>query len=268
MPDGQNQDPTARDQSTTPLAPEALARALAEGCVAGALIDADQIERLEATGGRFEDCRFIGTVSGAGLGAAAFTRCDFNAVRFVSSELDGAVFTDCSFYDVQRRSGCEFAFCNLNQVEFIGSNLAASVFRSCDMYLAQVVRCNLRALKLTKVSFARAYGRRHVVNKARFAACGFTLADLRNIDFSGCELSDCLFKQALLDGANFTGAKMTGSVLKQCETEQTNLSDADLTGGRLEGVVLADLADYRGLRISPGQQEGLLAGLGIKVVFA
>lgn len=60
---------------------------------------------------------------------------------------------------------------------------------------------------------------------------------------------------------------MSGSVISLRETHQTNLHSVNLRHGRLAGVMLAELADFRGIQISDGQQDTMLTMLGIRVAY-
>jgi uncharacterized protein YjbI with pentapeptide repeats/Holliday junction resolvase len=61
-------------------------------------------------------------------------------------------------------------------------------------------------------------------------------ADLRDVDFSGCQLDECDLSEALLDGAKFLGASLVRSSLAGASLLGADFSYADLHRADLEAV--------------------------------
>lgn len=66
----------------------------------------------------------------------------------------------------------------------------------------------------------------------------YTLADLRNSDFSDQDVSGTSFAGADLQDSNFAGANISGTILTQASFVRSNLSGANLTD------VFADQVDF------------------------
>jgi uncharacterized protein YjbI with pentapeptide repeats len=72
----------------------------------------------------------------------------------------------------------------------------------------------------------------------------YTLADLRNRDFSGQDLSGTSFAGAEMQEANFQGADLSGTILTKGMFNDANLSGANLS------EVFGDRADFSGANLS------------------
>jgi uncharacterized protein YjbI with pentapeptide repeats len=118
-------------------------------------------------------------------------------------------------------------------------------FTEIDFTRAQLLRCELGPVRLTRARFHRATLQNTTFKESELYCADFTGAVLINVTFDGYEgqtvsLSRTDFAGASLFGvdfkrANLYSANLRGAALIRCDLSGVNLVDADLTGARLVG---------------------------------
>lgn len=132
-----------------------------------------------------------------------FEECTFTNCTLAEADLAGTKFIDCTF------DQCDLSLANIKDsawqdVRFTGSKLLGLRFDQCNAFLLalEFESCQLDFSSFAGLRF------RHI----RFAGCkmtevDFTLADLKGVEFSDCDLSRAIFDRTLLESADFRTAR-------------------------------------------------------------
>ena len=218
---------------------------------------------------------------------ATFVGCTFDNVRFDHGQFDLAAFENCmflncrfehcsfvdarleggKFFDSSARDGCSFRNCDFSRSAWNICNLASVTFEQCELQEVAAEECNLRGVKFIKSNFFRGGGKKPITHVAQFNACNLSYADMAAVTVSKCAFRNCQFTQTIMEDANFSDANLTGSALSDCETRGANFSGVNLERGKIDGLVLSQLSNFKNLKISASEQESLLAALGVTVIW-
>jgi len=220
----------------------------------------------DLTDAAFQDCEvsgvnFLNTV----LDGATFVRCRLTNCRFSHVEAREISFSGCTLTDAASHKGLAICFSRLEQAKFEACDLSFSSWERSDLYGLDMVDCNMRGSKFYKTDFSKAFGRKPVRTSATFKRCNFHLAELCELDLSGCDFEESLFREADLSASNLEGANLTGADLFGAVHVGAKLANADLRRAEISGLDLDVLGSRIGMRITADQQHALLATLGIDV---
>lgn len=235
--------------------------------IEAAALDAVDWTDFAAEEAQFLDCQFdqVG-FAGTNFTGARFTRCRFVRCRFSHAELRDAVFESCGFLARDAASeGCSFAFSSLRAARFTGCDLSLCRFDRSDLFDIEMDHSILRGARFHRVDFSHAYSRKLVATRATFRACNFELAELAEARLSGCDLTGSRLREADLTATDLTDATLRDCDLFQAALAKARLAGADLRGAEISGLNLMELASFAGLKITQGQQHGLLTALGVDV---
>ncbi|MCX5069500.1 pentapeptide repeat-containing protein [Micromonospora lupini] len=142
-----------------------------------------------------------------------FVACEFFDVDLTEAVTRGAVFTGCTFGNVQFNASrhldsaftrCVFRRCNFFEAEFTGCKLVGSTF----------VQCELRPLR---------------VDGGDWSFVALPGADLRAVWLSGVRMREADLTGANLTGATVTGVDLSGAQLHNCRLGGADLRRSDLT---------------------------------------
>ncbi len=163
-----------------------------------------------------EDVAFASTV----LEGARFERCRLIRCRFQHADLREATFEDCQFADRSVEAGPRFAFSRLEGARLARCDLTHARFEGCELYDVRFQACNLTGAAFSRVSFARAFGRKVERIAAELTDCNLELADLAGARLPGASLARSRLREADLSGADLEGADLTGADLFQAIVDE------------------------------------------------
>lgn len=186
----------------------------------------------------------------------------FSKLQKEGEEVSALLFEDCLF------TGCRFTELSLRSCRFSGCRfencrIAAPEFQGCQMISCEFVRCDLSGVdwsalldqRKREMGFLPFDGFR----ECSLRHCVFFGFDLKNVDFSGADLSGSFFDDCSLKGAVFAGCQLQGTTFSQ-----NDLTNADFRGATdyyfsLEGNRV------KGARFSLPEAVNLLSALGVKI---
>lgn len=167
--------------------------------------------------------------------------------RFSSHGAGGAAFLTCDF------RGRNLHGYNLRNTNFAGSDLKGVVLDGA----------NLEESALENVDARWSNWIRATARKSNISSSVFSGSDLRNADFTDCDLSGVKFiavnaRNAIFTGANlshcdFTGSDLTGANLSHAFLEETNFSFSHLTNCSFQHTDFG-AGNYYGVRIAHNQR--------------
>lgn len=171
---------------------------------------------------------------------------EFRDCRFIGCVMAEARLCDCHFI------GCRFQDCDLSLASFPGTRLHGARFEGCKLIGVDwtAARWDVQTDLFGAITWHKC-----VLDYATFAALALprvSLADslVREVDFSGADLSR----------ANLSGCDLTGS-----RFEHTNLTGADLTGATGYAIA-AQRNTVKGARFSLPEAMSLLYCLDIELI--
>ena len=181
---------------------------------------------------------------------------------FADLALKEGTLGDATFYDC-RFERCDFNGANLKRSRFVGCT-----FSHCDFSLADLTDTDLSDVRfehtaLVGVNFSL-LTRTLAPLELTFEGCTLTYAVFKNLDLSGCSLTECLAREAVFDGVDLSRADLRGTEFDAAVFRACNLSGADLRGARGYQINVKQ-NQVTGLRVSFPEALGLLAGLEVTI---
>lgn len=216
-----------------------------------------EIADIDLSNGEYPDLRFTGCTfvnvdfSGSMLEGLHATDCRFFRCRFISTNLDDAVFKQTTFYRLDE--DCNFA----------RATVRFSKWQECDVRL-----CSFQYAKLLRTQFDRVNAMGANFYRADFAGamtmkqCNLRMADLRDADLRECVLSKTIFEQANLQEANLTEADVTGCDFAGANLRFTKLRGVDARGANT-GEFDIHTMDLTGVKLYKTQAKNLLEKAGL-----
>lgn len=200
----------------------------------------------------------------AGLDEVQFQDTTFLDCRFRGAELINAKFSQCSFFDADRRTGCDFADVQLRGASFVNCNVSMSRFAGANLHAVFWQGCKASGADFEDASFTRKSGRTSVV-AGKFVDCALDYANfartcLDDCDFTGSSLRQADFKRARLNGTCFQRADLTEAIVDDAQFDK-----ADLRAATLTGFDVTTIKSFAGIKVNQSQLGGLVGPLGIRV---
>jgi len=245
---------------------EAFADAIRAG---DTIADADlsEIDWEDLPSGRvsLRNCLLRGaSLAEAGLGEAQFDGVSFFDCRFAAADLVNARFSQCSFFDGEDRTGCDFADAQLRGASFLECNLSLARFAGANLHGATLDRCKASGADFEDASFARKSGRT-VVTAGRLVKCVLDFVNFRNVPldkvvFEGSSLRQADFSRCDLTAADFRDADLSAAIVSEAQ-----LDDVDLRGASVSGLDLTRARSFGGIKVNESQLSALAGPFGMRV---
>lgn len=165
---------------------------------------------------------------------ATFRGCVFERCLFLPG--DGTIY---DFMD------CVFKTCDFAGMTFQRGGFRRVAFRDCrgiGMYMSEAAFRSVTA------------------DDCQFSYANLGLASLKAVTFTQCDLSHASFGEATFDTVAFTDSRLSGA-----ELYGTSLSGMDLRSDQIDGIILGDLKELAGAKVSPLQACDLAVLLGVIV---
>ncbi|MEM7219851.1 MAG: pentapeptide repeat-containing protein [Pseudomonadota bacterium] len=212
---------------------------------------------------RFIDCRFVDTVFGSiDLEGTVFSGCTFERASLRGANLRESSFQTCVFFVDD--AAADFRYAELRDARFVGCDLTTVTFERANAHGLSLLRCQAQGADFSLLDVGLAIGR----NNTRFAFeasdCNLAYADFTGVTLTGTTLRDCRLAHAVLHRVDLTEADLSGSDLTNIESNALTLVGADLRGARFNNLDPRTV-DLSGARVSVEQALVLLDALGIVV---
>jgi uncharacterized protein YjbI with pentapeptide repeats len=192
-------------------------------------------EDFEAALAGGDAVRFDGwTFHGADLGALDLSRCEFVRCRGAGVDFSSADLAES-----------RFTACDLNNANMRGSALSGGLFEDCKLTGIRVEEAKTFGTVFRRCLMPDAHLRNLSFRRTTLEGIDFTGADLTSVDFRQTVFVDCILREAVVQNAMFAGA--------------------DLRGADFGGMRIADLAKFRGAKVSVRQAVDIVAGAGLIV---
>ncbi|WDR05719.1 pentapeptide repeat-containing protein [Devosia rhodophyticola] len=214
---------------------------------------------------RVRNCSLVaGDLLQGELNEADFEAVTFVDCRFGGAELTNARFSQCSFFDAERRLGCDFADAQMRGASFIDCNLSMSRFAGANLHAVHWQGCKGAGADFEDASFSRKSGRTVSV-AGRFVDCA-----LDYVNFTRVCLDDCVFDGSSLRQADFKRCSMVGASLQRADLigavfDQARLDNGDLRGAVLTGFDITGLEGFAGIKLNDSQLGAVVGPLGVRV---
>ncbi|WDR03388.1 pentapeptide repeat-containing protein [Devosia algicola] len=214
---------------------------------------------------RVRNCTLVaGDLLQAELNEAVFEAVSFTDCRFGGADLNNARFAQCSFFDSERRLGCDFADAQMRGASFADCNLSMSRFAGANLHAVHMQGCKASGADFEDASFTRKSGR-SVAVFGKFNDCSLDYANFARVcvddcDFDGSSLRQADFKRCSMVGTSLQRADLTGAIL-----DQARLDNADLRGAVLSGFDVTALEGFAGIKLNESQLGAIVGALGIRV---
>ena len=182
---------------------------------------------------------------------------------FADLALQEGILGDATFYD------CRFERCNFNGASLKRSRFVGCTFSHCDLSLADLTDTDLSDVRfehtaLVGVNFSLLSKTSVGPLELTFDSCTLTYAVFKNLDLSGCSLTECLAREAVFDGVDLSRADLRGTDFDAAVFRACNLSGADLRGARGYQISVKQ-NQVTELKVSFSEALGLLAGLEVSI---
>ena len=211
-------------------------------------------------------------LTGANLSELDLSGADLNGAFMEEVDLSGADLSGADLRDVvlaranltqTKLSGARLAGANLGKARLIGTDLSGGVELSdVTLFGAVLDGANLSGARLERVQLIdtqlRGCNLSGVSGKQlMFVAVDYEQGvDLRDNDLSGCELCECYFLYANLQGVNLSGATLRASALLACNADGACFDGADCTNLRVVYGSIMNGASLRGAKLELANLQG------------
>ena len=179
-----------------------------------------------------------------------YENCVFDKLELKGKKLQECIFKQCSF------ENCNLVDTKFNGTLFSGCNLTNANIAGCNFFSA-----NFEKSKLMGLSFSRA----NSLIGITFTKCNFDFADLRGVDLSGQDLSDCSFNETDLSLANLEKTIFLNSHIANVKLNEAKLLLTDFRGAELQ-VFNLKKSNFKGAIFTPQQIAMLAEDIGIQVL--
>ncbi len=243
----------------------------------------DPALRRKVVEGRRSGTDFRGwTLTGADLSSldlsgADFTKADLSGANLSGSDLSGARMEKAvlahadlsnSRLDGAFLSGANLGFAILAGASATEIDGEKAIFQGADLTGADFSGAKIPGAELSNAIFVRlkAVGLR--APRVRFARVPLPSGPdgappeesgrplLREVDFSGADLSQTLFLNADFEGVNFSGADLSGAIFETCRGPETLFARARMTRAVFTGGPDFSRSDFRKADLSNGGFRG------------
>ncbi|MFA5986100.1 MAG: pentapeptide repeat-containing protein [Parcubacteria group bacterium] len=129
-------------------------------------------------------------------------------------------------------SNCVFNGCNFTETDFTGTKFIECVFDGCNFSNSKIVNCSFCDVVFTECKISGVvFGE---INKFLLSwkfhdcavkLCSFSMLDIKNSAFVGCEIHETDFVDSDLTGSDFANSDLKGS-----KFHNANLSKANFVG--------------------------------------
>ena len=181
---------------------------------------------------------------------------------FADLALQEGMLGDATFYD------CCFERCDFRNASLKRSRFVGCTFLYCDLSLADLTDTDLSDVRFEHTALAGVNFSLLSTSvgplELTFEGCTLTYAVFKNLDLSGCSLTECLAREAVFDGVDLSRADLRGKDFDATVFRACNLSGADLRGARGYQISVKQ-NQVTGLRVSFPEALGLLAGLEVTI---
>ncbi len=179
------------------------------------------------------------------LRSAVFKSCDLTGADLRRADLTGAIFDHCNLNGADLR-GCDLSNarivdCDLFAVNLDNSKLEQAVIDHCSMGAQSFHNSSCKGIKLFNSQVIHGF----------FDSADMVGAEIRNMLFRDCTLTNTHFDRAILDeccfracdsiqeGPVFSGCEMSNITMMDCEFEDTQLVSTHISHSRMERVNMA-----------------------------
>jgi fluoroquinolone resistance protein len=178
-----------------------------------------------------------------------FENCVFDKLDIKGKDLQECIFSKCSLENCNlantKFNGVKFKNCNLSNCHIIGVNFFGASFDNC---------------KLLGLSFSKTNSTLGIT----FTKCNFDFADLRAIDLSKQDLSNCSFIETDLSLCNLDRTIFVNSRVVNIKIDGTKMNQTDFCGCEIQGFNLKT-SNLKGAIFTPQQLEMLANEIGIQI---
>lgn len=144
-----------------------------------------------------------------------FGRNDFSGDVPARGEYVGCTFADCNFQQADLSgfvfAECLFRGCDLSLARMEGAALREVAFEGCKMLGVRLGRCNPLGLDF---SLTQCVADNTTFDALKLPKVSLKNTRLREVDFSGCDLSGATISGCDLWGATFDGTNLEGADLR------------------------------------------------------
>lgn len=146
---------------------------------------------------------------------AVFDKQDFTVEPPEKGEYENCVFQHCDFSNADlsgfRFTGCRFTACNLSLVRLVKTVLRDTTFTDCKMLGLRFDDCHTFDLSF---SFGQCTLMHSTFYGMKIPGTVFRNSQLREVDFTGCDLCRAVFDDCDLAGARFENTRLEKADLR------------------------------------------------------